>query len=282
MQPVLILYGIFQGAQAFGEAGLDYREDMPSNLGPGVKAAVFAQLTDAGRAEQVAQRLADGIALGVLQPGERLPSEPELVRRFGVALITVREALGILRTAGVLETRRGRGGGSFVVGQGGDQDDMLAARVRRLSPMELADIAVIFGALASASAAAAAERATEDEVARVTRWLDAADYSSAAAARMNQGGFQLELAVLSQSPRLVREQIRLQAESGSVLLAGLDDEATRSDVRAADRRILRAVQRRQPGAARSAVEALEQALLRRVLASRIEGARQEVSDGRAS
>ena len=68
-----------------------------------------------GRAEQVAQRLTDGIVLGVLDPGERLPSEPELARRFGVALITVREGLGILREAGLVETRRGREGGSFVV-----------------------------------------------------------------------------------------------------------------------------------------------------------------------
>lgn len=257
---------------------------MATNLGPGVRAAVFAQLTDAGRAEQVAQRLADGIALGVLEAGERLPSEPELVRRFGVALITVREALGILRAAGVLETRRGRGGGSFVVGQAVGRSDMLDARVRRLSPMELADLAVLFGALASASAAAAAERSMEDEVARVVRWLEEADYSSSAAARMNQGGFQLELAVLSQSPRLVREQIRLQADSGSVLLAGLDDETTRGEVRAADRRILRAVQRRQPRAARTAVEALTDVLLQRVLAQRIAIARfsEEAADGRAS
>ncbi|MDQ4213119.1 GntR family transcriptional regulator [Microbacterium capsulatum] len=255
---------------------------MASNLGPGVRAAVFAQLADAGRAEQVAQRLADGIALGVLEAGERLPSEPELVRRFGVALITVREALGILRAAGVLETRRGRGGGSFVVGPGLDQDDLLAARVRRLSPMELADLALFFEALASAAAVAAAERATEDEVARVARWLDAADYSTATTARMNQGGFHLELAVLSQSPRLVREQIRLQAESGSVLLAGLEDQATRAEVGAADRRILRALQRRHPRAARAAVGALADVLLQRVLAQRIAVARDGLADAIAS
>ena len=71
-------------------------------MGPGAREAVFAQLADAGRAEQVAQRLTDGIVLGVLDPGERLPSEPELARRFGVALITVREGLGILRVAGLV------------------------------------------------------------------------------------------------------------------------------------------------------------------------------------
>src|SRR6185437_9323381 len=82
---------------------------------PGARDAVFAQLADAGRAEQVARRLADAIVLGVLVPGERLPSEAELARRFGVALVTAREGLGILREAGLVETRRGRDGGSFVI-----------------------------------------------------------------------------------------------------------------------------------------------------------------------
>src|SRR3954469_5986810 len=82
--------------------------------GPGAREAIFAQLAEAGRSEQVAQRLTDAIILGVLAAGERLPSEPELARRFGVALITVREGLGILRASGLVVTRRGREGGSFV------------------------------------------------------------------------------------------------------------------------------------------------------------------------
>ena len=78
---------------------------------PGAREAIFAQLVESGRAEQVAQRLTDAIILGVLTPGERLPSESELAKRFGVALITVREVNKgpsyVLREAGV-EMRRAR------------------------------------------------------------------------------------------------------------------------------------------------------------------------------
>ncbi|MHB1172555.1 MAG: hypothetical protein ACYCZY_08680 [Lacisediminihabitans sp.] len=35
------------------------------------------------------------------------PGVPEFARRFGVALITIREGLVILRDAGLVETRRG-------------------------------------------------------------------------------------------------------------------------------------------------------------------------------
>ena len=49
--------------------------------------------------------------------------------------------------------------------------------------------------------------------------------------------------MLSQSARLVREQIRLQAEFGPLLLLGLDDERARAEVAARDRAIVRAVDR---------------------------------------
>ena len=80
----------------------------------GGRAAVFAALDTGRRADAVVRRLADGIALGILAPDEQLPSETELADTFGVSPVTVREALTILREQGLVATRRGRGGGSFV------------------------------------------------------------------------------------------------------------------------------------------------------------------------
>ncbi|MFF2271955.1 winged helix-turn-helix domain-containing protein [Agromyces sp. NPDC058136] len=241
---------------------------MESRVGPGAREAVFAQLADAGRAEQVAQRLIDGIVLGVLDPGERLPSEPELARRFGVALITVREGLGILREAGLVETRRGRDGGSFVVHDDAEHRTLLTARLRGLAQVELSDMAVYFGAILAGAAERAAERASDPEASRLAAWLDAADFGTAASARTNQGGFFLELAVLSQSARLVREQIRLQAEFGPLLLIGLDDAEARTAAAAADRRIVRAVTTHRPARAREAAGELVTALAASLLAAK--------------
>lgn len=47
-------------------------------------------------------------------PGDRLPSERELVTDFGVARMTVRHALELLQDEGVIDRRRGRTGGTFV------------------------------------------------------------------------------------------------------------------------------------------------------------------------
>ena len=78
------------------------------------RSVVFAPLDATGRAELVARRLSDAIISGLLHDGEKLPSEADLARSMGVALVTAREALEVLRVNSLVETRRGREGGSFV------------------------------------------------------------------------------------------------------------------------------------------------------------------------
>jgi DNA-binding FadR family transcriptional regulator len=63
---------------------------------------------------QVADQLRDLITRGDLAVGQRLPSETELAPLFGVSKSTIREALRILVTDGLVETRRGATGGTFV------------------------------------------------------------------------------------------------------------------------------------------------------------------------
>jgi GntR family transcriptional regulator, arabinose operon transcriptional repressor len=57
----------------------------------------------------IRQHLSDGIASGEYQPGQRLPSESELVRKFAASRPTVNRALRELQLAGVIERRAGSG-----------------------------------------------------------------------------------------------------------------------------------------------------------------------------
>src|SRR5579872_545361 len=75
---------------------------------------VFSPVADGAVVEQTVRRLGEAIGLGLIEVGERLPPEAELATRLAIAPMTLREALRILREAGYLETRRGRGGGTFV------------------------------------------------------------------------------------------------------------------------------------------------------------------------
>ena len=54
------------------------------------------------------------IARGELPAGRALPVERELMENFGVSKGVVREALRILETEGLVEVRRGTGGGPRV------------------------------------------------------------------------------------------------------------------------------------------------------------------------
>src|SRR5688572_32774527 len=58
---------------------------------------------------QLATSLSAAIAEGRFKPGERLPSEPELARRFGVTRPTVRQATRLLAERRLVEAKRGSG-----------------------------------------------------------------------------------------------------------------------------------------------------------------------------
>ena len=58
---------------------------------------------------QVANAIAAKIADGSYPLGSRLPSEAELGEEYGVAKMTVRRALEVLRERGLVRTLHGRG-----------------------------------------------------------------------------------------------------------------------------------------------------------------------------
>lgn len=95
-----------------GEPAGDARE---TEVGPGlVDAAVYRPLRAGNALEETVSRLMQTIRLGVVAPGEALPSERELALRFSVSRDTVREAIRELAETGYLISRRGRYGGTFV------------------------------------------------------------------------------------------------------------------------------------------------------------------------
>ena len=64
--------------------------------------------------ESCVEQLGDGDPAGRLSAGSTLPSERDLAERLGVSRATLREAIAALRRRGLVETRRGRGGGTVV------------------------------------------------------------------------------------------------------------------------------------------------------------------------
>nr|WP_267137918.1 FCD domain-containing protein [Anianabacter salinae] len=63
---------------------------------------------------RVAEAIKDWVVEQGLQPGDRLPGEADLIARFGMSKGTIREAMRLLQAQGLVETKTGPGGGSFV------------------------------------------------------------------------------------------------------------------------------------------------------------------------
>lgn len=59
--------------------------------------------------EQIVDQIGQQIAQGQLKPGDRLPSERELVERFQVSRASIREAISALVMMGLIEVRSGEG-----------------------------------------------------------------------------------------------------------------------------------------------------------------------------
>jgi GntR family transcriptional regulator, transcriptional repressor for pyruvate dehydrogenase complex len=126
--------------------------------------AVFSPVPVRNAFEVTVQRLAQSIRLGVLVGGDRLPPERELAETFGVSRVTLREAIKALRDAHLVESRRGRGGGTFVVAPTAATSDAGLERVARPSLNDTLDLRRIVepgaAALAASRALSAADRAT--------------------------------------------------------------------------------------------------------------------------
>lgn len=73
---------------------------------------------ECAKTHKVSQNIVDQIRKaifnGVLKPGDKLPSDKELMDNFGVSRGSLREALRSLEVLGLLEIRKGALGGAFV------------------------------------------------------------------------------------------------------------------------------------------------------------------------
>jgi GntR family transcriptional repressor for pyruvate dehydrogenase complex len=185
-------------------------------VSPTARDVALAPLQAEGAVEQIVRRLGEAIGAGVLAPGERLPSELELAAQLGVAPMTLRQALQILRDAGFVETRRGRTGGSFV------RDDPPAALVidgELPTRAALRDLTDWRRAISGEAVALAAERAEPAERRAIDAAAEATERAVGkfAAFRLADSRFHIAIAEASHSRRLVAAETQIQVETAELL-----------------------------------------------------------------
>ncbi len=168
--------------------------------------ALLRPVREGNAFEQTVERVGQLIRLGVVDVDDRLPPERELAQRLGVSRDTVREAIRALQGAGLVESRRGRYGGTFV--RSAPAARRSEARRRALALGDdlegtLDDALVLRRAVeVGAAEAAAARRLEPHEVAHLEQVLELSGAAGAADYRRADSRLHLAIAELSGSTSL--------------------------------------------------------------------------------
>jgi GntR family transcriptional regulator, transcriptional repressor for pyruvate dehydrogenase complex len=127
-----------------------------SDAGLDTRLGAFREVRAARAGEEVLAALLDAIRGGLYAPGEKLPTQHELAAGMGVSRGVVREAIEVLRQAGIVSVKRGKGG--TVVASLEHVDDVLV-RLRGEAHLALRAVLETRRALEQPAARLAAARA---------------------------------------------------------------------------------------------------------------------------
>ncbi|MCE5317128.1 MAG: FCD domain-containing protein [Parachlamydia sp.] len=75
---------------------------------------IFKPLSFRRASDYIQDRIRKSILDGILVSGDRLPTEKEMAQKFGVSVVTLREALRGLENLGLIKKKKGQKGGIFV------------------------------------------------------------------------------------------------------------------------------------------------------------------------
>ncbi|OAH11932.1 FadR/GntR family transcriptional regulator [Streptomyces jeddahensis] len=166
--------------------------------------------------EEALEQILQVVRLGLVPGGGRLPSERALAERLGISRVTLREVLKVLQDEGLVESRRGRYGGTFVVERTGipGEDELR----RRIEKTDVEDVLRFREVLEVGAAGLCAARGLTGEQARPlrdalagTRDAPLADY------RRRDTLLHLTLAELCGSPSLAAQYAAVRAQVNDLL-----------------------------------------------------------------
>jgi DNA-binding FadR family transcriptional regulator len=134
----------------------------------------FTPIRPSRASTDVIAQIREAILSGRYVQGDRLPTEREMARQFGVSRVTVRDALRALEAGGLIEIRVGGQGGPYVRGP---DTALLAENLRthlHLQGSTFRELAEARLALETTAARLAAERATEEDLMALRNALEPA------------------------------------------------------------------------------------------------------------
>ena len=131
----------------------------------------FERIEQPRVADAIVEQLETLILDGVLAPNEQLPSERDLARQLDVSRPSLREAIDVLETRGLIESRHG--GGTYVADLLGTAFSAPLVHLFRNHPACAIDYIEFRAGMEGMAAYLAAQRATDSDRAILTRIFEA-------------------------------------------------------------------------------------------------------------
>src|SRR5690242_19373427 len=179
---------------------------------PASSGLLHQQLDTSSRVDEITDRLITAIAIGEYLPGARLPVERDLAASLGAGRMTVRAALARLVQRGLLETRRGRGGGSYVLDQWPESSTDVVGRTLRARLDDLRDRCDAICRLQGTVCRAAAESRSDDDVSVLQARFEA--YRTAESGlQAQQADSRFHLAIMDAAHNDVLKQVLLDLKA---------------------------------------------------------------------
>ncbi|MBI4789536.1 MAG: FadR family transcriptional regulator, partial [Chloroflexi bacterium] len=125
---------------------------------------LFRTVRIARASGDIVSQIKASIFEGKLGPGDRLPAERELTEQFGVSRITVRDAMRVLESQGLVEIKVGAGGGAFIAAPSAEPITQVLTDMLRLQGISIRELVEARLVIETAIVTLAAERATPDDL----------------------------------------------------------------------------------------------------------------------
>lgn len=125
---------------------------------------VFRPVVPGRMSEIIVEQIKNAIRDGAFRLGDRLPPERDLAERFNVSRATVRDALRILETGGLVEIRLGARGGAFVKRPGSSVVSQNVADMLVVSALTAAEVTEARRVIELGAVELACEHATDEDL----------------------------------------------------------------------------------------------------------------------
>ena len=133
--------------------------------------SLFQQVQPVRLYQRIVEQIEDALARGELKPGQRLPSERTLVAQFGASRSTVREALRVLESNGVVRSRPGDPDGPEILPFSPTLLHKQMTRLARVEELSLAELIAFRMILDGSANLLAARLRTDDELADMEKTI---------------------------------------------------------------------------------------------------------------